>query len=318
MLSRRHFLGAVGAGVAGTTLAAREPKRAARKKMAIVTTEWRYRSHAWHMAERFLVGYPDKAAMAPAAARRGLGLRRSDSRERSEPEARRGVRLPDLSDDRRGAALRRRQAGRRCRADHRRARRLPEQRVRPEEVSALRVLQAGDRRLSRRTAARCRSSTTSTCRGSGSGPRRWSDISRELEFPVPGRLVAAGDVADAVDRHAVRGRGRGGAVRGDRRRRQLRLPRPGSRSSAWPSGARGGETGVAAVQALRGDAVWKAMDGRLVAGGRLGPATVRGVPVPQPDAGPAADVQPSLSDAASRCASGSRTRSPTASSTPTA
>ena len=25
---------------------------------ALVTTEWRYRSHAWHMAERFLVGYP--------------------------------------------------------------------------------------------------------------------------------------------------------------------------------------------------------------------------------------------------------------------
>jgi hypothetical protein len=26
--------------------------------MAVITTEWRYRSHAWHMAERFLVGYP--------------------------------------------------------------------------------------------------------------------------------------------------------------------------------------------------------------------------------------------------------------------
>ncbi len=29
-----------------------------RKKLAVVTTEWRYHSHAWHMAERFLVGYP--------------------------------------------------------------------------------------------------------------------------------------------------------------------------------------------------------------------------------------------------------------------
>jgi hypothetical protein len=27
-------------------------------RLAVVTTEWRYRSHAWHMAERFLVGYP--------------------------------------------------------------------------------------------------------------------------------------------------------------------------------------------------------------------------------------------------------------------
>jgi hypothetical protein len=26
--------------------------------MAIITTEWRYHSHAWHMGERFLVGYP--------------------------------------------------------------------------------------------------------------------------------------------------------------------------------------------------------------------------------------------------------------------
>jgi hypothetical protein len=30
--------------------------------MAIVTTEWRFGSHAWHMGERFLVGYPIKGA----------------------------------------------------------------------------------------------------------------------------------------------------------------------------------------------------------------------------------------------------------------
>lgn len=29
-----------------------------RKRMAVVTTLWNYRSHAWHMAERFLHGYP--------------------------------------------------------------------------------------------------------------------------------------------------------------------------------------------------------------------------------------------------------------------
>ncbi|NBV23556.1 MAG: hypothetical protein EBS05_16755 [Proteobacteria bacterium] len=28
------------------------------KRLAVVTTEWRYHSHAWHMAERFLNGYP--------------------------------------------------------------------------------------------------------------------------------------------------------------------------------------------------------------------------------------------------------------------
>jgi hypothetical protein len=59
MLSRRHFLGTVGAGLSGAALGfgarAEAPQR---KRMAIVTTEWRYRSHAWHMAERFLTGYP--------------------------------------------------------------------------------------------------------------------------------------------------------------------------------------------------------------------------------------------------------------------
>ncbi len=32
--------------------------KATRKRLAVVTTVWTYRSHAWHMAERFLVGYP--------------------------------------------------------------------------------------------------------------------------------------------------------------------------------------------------------------------------------------------------------------------
>jgi hypothetical protein len=58
MLSRRTFLTSVGAGVVAASLPAKEPAAPARKKMAIVTTEWRYRSHAWHMGERFLVGYP--------------------------------------------------------------------------------------------------------------------------------------------------------------------------------------------------------------------------------------------------------------------
>ncbi len=35
-----------------------EQPLSARKRLAVVTTEWRFHSHAWHMAERFLVGYP--------------------------------------------------------------------------------------------------------------------------------------------------------------------------------------------------------------------------------------------------------------------
>jgi len=61
MLPRRDFLTAVGAGLAAAPLCLRTASAAAaggRQRMAIVTTEWRYMSHAWHMGERFLVGYP--------------------------------------------------------------------------------------------------------------------------------------------------------------------------------------------------------------------------------------------------------------------
>jgi hypothetical protein len=59
MLTRRTFLGAVGTGIiAGSLARAAEPNGGRRKRLAIVTTEWRYHSHAWHMGERFLVGYP--------------------------------------------------------------------------------------------------------------------------------------------------------------------------------------------------------------------------------------------------------------------
>lgn len=62
MLSRRSFLGTLGAVGAGAIcvpqLFAAERPATPRKKLAVITTEWRYHSHAWHMAERFLVGYP--------------------------------------------------------------------------------------------------------------------------------------------------------------------------------------------------------------------------------------------------------------------
>ena len=59
MLTRRHFLATTGVGLLGTSLVlGADPKPAPRKKLAVVTTLWNYRSHAWHMAERFLHGYP--------------------------------------------------------------------------------------------------------------------------------------------------------------------------------------------------------------------------------------------------------------------
>ena len=57
MLSRRSFLGSTASLAFGSTVRAAEP---ARKRLAVITNVWTYRSHAWHMAERFLHGYPIK------------------------------------------------------------------------------------------------------------------------------------------------------------------------------------------------------------------------------------------------------------------
>lgn len=59
MLNRRSFLSLSG----GLTLSAwcRSGSgffQGDRKRLAVITTSWRYGTHAWHMAERFLAGYP--------------------------------------------------------------------------------------------------------------------------------------------------------------------------------------------------------------------------------------------------------------------
>jgi hypothetical protein len=54
MLTRRTFLQAVPAIIAPKLYAS----ESAKKKLAVVTTVWKEGSHAWHMAERFLHGYP--------------------------------------------------------------------------------------------------------------------------------------------------------------------------------------------------------------------------------------------------------------------
>jgi hypothetical protein len=58
MISRRTFLGASAAGLTAVTPGEAPADSKPRKKLAIITTEWRERSHAWHMGDRFLVGYP--------------------------------------------------------------------------------------------------------------------------------------------------------------------------------------------------------------------------------------------------------------------
>ncbi len=63
MITRRNFLSATGVlALSSPMVWSAEPTTTSKKKLAIITTEWRYGTHAWHMGERFLVGYPIKGA----------------------------------------------------------------------------------------------------------------------------------------------------------------------------------------------------------------------------------------------------------------
>ena len=154
MLSRRRFLGTMAAGSAGGTLAGpsllkggEPPRRPAKNSPSSPRSGTTARTPGT---------WPSGSCTAIRSAGSGIGRRfdvvsayvdQMPEGDLSRPRAEEfGFQI--YPDDRRGAALRRRQAGRRCRADHRRARQLSGQRIRPEEVSALRVLQAGRRRLS--------------------------------------------------------------------------------------------------------------------------------------------------------------------------
>ena len=57
IFNRRDFLGTLAATSSGSLflpeIHAEELAQTPRKKLAVITTEWRYHSHAWHMAERF-------------------------------------------------------------------------------------------------------------------------------------------------------------------------------------------------------------------------------------------------------------------------
>ena len=57
MLTRRTFLGALGTA-AFVNLRPSIAEETALKRIAIVTTVWTYQSHAQHMGDRFLIGYP--------------------------------------------------------------------------------------------------------------------------------------------------------------------------------------------------------------------------------------------------------------------
>ena len=322
MLTRRDFVGSVAAGLMATSPA---PARAGaagdepRKKLAVVTTLWNYRSHAWHMAERFLGGLPDRRGTGTGPPLEVVSAYVDQTPEgRPEPRAGRGVRLHDLSDHRRGPALRRRQAGRRCRA--------------ASSASTATIRSTRSARSSiRATSSSSRSSTSSAKDGRTtpvfndkhlSWKWEWAkemvETSRAMGFPfLAGSSLPVTWRMPAIDM-PLRGRGRGGAVRRDRRRRHLRLPRPGDDPVHGRAAARAARRAWSRCRPCAATPVWKAHGGRLVDAGGWDPRLFEACLSPQPDARPAADVQPPLPDRRRRCASGSRSRSPTASSTPTA
>ena len=58
MLNRRTFLQITGAGALSTQFDCTQPGPQPTKRIAIIATIWRYLSHAQHIGDRFLVGYP--------------------------------------------------------------------------------------------------------------------------------------------------------------------------------------------------------------------------------------------------------------------
>ncbi len=58
MFSRRTFLASSSAALTCAAVSRAQEPSQPKKRLAVVTTLWNYHSHAWHMAERFLHGYP--------------------------------------------------------------------------------------------------------------------------------------------------------------------------------------------------------------------------------------------------------------------
>ena len=239
-------------------------RRRRAKRLAVVTTEWRYHSHAWHMAERFLVGYPIEGQWHHPpfeVVSAYVDQYPENDLSRSAPKEFGFTIYPTIAEALRCGG---KQAGRRCGADHRRARQLSRatsigQTKYPRYEFFKQVTDVFRRGWPH--VARC--STTSTCRGNGTGPRRWSTRRGRLGFPflagsslpVTWRMpsidmpygaeveevmcVAIGGV-DSYDFHALE------TIQCMAERRQ------------------GGETGVVACRPCGATPVWKAHGGRHV------------------------------------------------------
>ena len=139
MLTRRTFL--------QTTAVAAAYPQPQPKRIAIVATIYRYLSHAQHMGDRFLVGYPHAGAWhKPNMKVVSLYVDQKPEGDLSEARAKEfGFQVyPTIAETLRCGGN---ELAVDARPDHRRARQLPEQREGTDPLSALRVLRAVRRGL---------------------------------------------------------------------------------------------------------------------------------------------------------------------------
>ena len=149
-------------------------------------------------------------------------------------------------------------ARRRRRAADRRARAIPAQQPGPDALSPLRVLPADRRGLPPERSSRPGLQRQAPVVEVGLGRRRWSTRPTSWAFPfMAGSSLPVTWRIPSVDVPwgAESTRSSAWATAGS----TATTSTVWRRSSAWPSGGAGGETGVAAVQALRGEPVWKAL-----------------------------------------------------------
>ena len=149
MLTRREFLGTTSAALALAGLGQNDSSAAGtgRMRLALIATLWIYQSHAQHIGDRFLVGYPHRGKwhrpeMDVVAAYVDQKPAGDLSGERAKSFG--FTVYPTI---RGSSVLRRQQAGRRRRPHHRRARELPAEREGANPLPAVRVLQTVRLRL---------------------------------------------------------------------------------------------------------------------------------------------------------------------------
>lgn len=267
MVTRRAFLGAVGGGLAvGAGAVGAPPAPGARKKMAVITTEWRFHSHAWHMADRFLVGYPiegrwHRPPIDVVSAYVDQHPENDLSRKRSEefgfplfPTVAEALRRggKELAVD---AVLIIGEHGRYPKSEYGQTK-YPRYEFLKQATDVFRkggraVPVFNDKHLSWKW----------------EWAREMVDIARELRFPflagsslpLTWRMPSI-DLPYGAEVEEMLGVGYGGVDSYDFHALEM--------IQCMAERRRGGETGVAAVRGLRGDSVWKAMDaGRWESGG---------------------------------------------------